>query len=33
MDGMVNIRELLVNVVIQDKPKVLTGLSQKKRAL
>ena len=29
MDGMVNIRELLVNVVIQDKPKVLTGLSQK----
>src|SRR5689334_8082304 len=28
MDGMVNIRELLVNVVIQDKPKVLRGLSQ-----
>ena len=28
---MVNIRELLVNVVIQDKPKVLTGLSQKKK--
>src|SRR5215468_4043507 len=30
MDGMVNRRELLVNVVIQDKPKVLTGLSQKR---
>jgi hypothetical protein len=29
MEGMVNIRELLVNVVIQDKPKVLRGLSQK----
>jgi hypothetical protein len=29
MDGMVNIGELLVNVVIQDKPKVLRGLSQK----
>ena len=28
MDGMVNICELLVNVVIQDKPKVLRGLSQ-----
>jgi hypothetical protein len=28
MEGMVNIRELLVNVVIQDKPKVLRGLSQ-----
>ena len=28
MDGMVNICELLVNVVIQDKPKMLRGLSQ-----
>ncbi len=27
--GMVNIRELLINVVITDKPKALTGLSQK----
>src|SRR5512145_1470143 len=29
MDGMVNRRELLGNVVIQDKPKVRTGLRQK----
>ncbi len=28
MDGMVNRCELLVNAVIQDKPKVLRGLSQ-----
>src|SRR5213594_3841298 len=28
MDGRVHRRELLVNVVIQDKPKVLRGLSQ-----
>jgi hypothetical protein len=29
IDGMVNIRELLINVVITDKPKALIGLSQK----
>ena len=29
MDGMVNTSELLINVVIKDKPKALTGLSQK----
>jgi len=28
-DGMGNIRELLINVVILDKPKVLIGLNQK----
>ena len=29
MDGMVNPGALSINVVIQDKPKVLQGLSQK----
>jgi len=29
MDGMVNIRELSINVVMSNKPKMLTGLSQK----
>ena len=29
MGGMVNTCELSINVVIQDKPKVLRGLSQK----
>ena len=29
MDGMVNTRELSINVVKSDKPKLLTGLSQK----
>ncbi len=28
MDGMVNTRELSINVVKSDKPKMLTGLSQ-----
>lgn len=31
MDGKVNEGELLLNVVISDKPKTLTGLSQKAR--
>jgi hypothetical protein len=31
VDGMVNIRELLINVVRTNKPKMLTGLSQKAR--
>ena len=29
LDGMVNKRESLINVVIGNKPKVLTGLNQK----
>ena len=29
MDGMVNTCELLINVVTSDKPKMLTGWSQK----
>ena len=29
MDGMVNTRELSINVVMSNKPKMLTGLSQK----
>ena len=29
MDGMVNTRELSINVVNYDKPKMLIGLSQK----
>ena len=29
MDGMVNTRELSLNVVMSTKPKMLTGLSQK----
>jgi hypothetical protein len=29
MDGKVNEGELLINVVISDKPKALIGLSQK----
>jgi hypothetical protein len=29
MDGMVNTCALLINVVKSDKPKMLTGLSQK----
>lgn len=29
MGGMVNTCELLINVVTSDKPKMLTGLSQK----
>jgi hypothetical protein len=29
MDGMVNRRELSINVVMSNKPKMLTGLSQK----
>ena len=29
MDGMVNTRELSINVVMSDKPKMLLGLSQK----
>ena len=29
MDGMVNTCELSINVVMSDKPKMLTGLSQK----
>jgi len=29
MDGMVNRRELSINVVIPDKPKMLRGLGQK----
>ena len=29
MDGMVNRCELSINVVMSDKPKMLTGLSQK----
>jgi hypothetical protein len=32
-DGMGNIRELLINVVIYDKPKVLKGLDQKVRGM
>lgn len=31
LDGMVNISESLINVVIGNKPKVLTGLNQKVR--
>jgi len=31
IDGMVNLCELLINVVITDKPKALTGLNQKVR--
>ncbi len=31
MNGKVNIRELLINVVRTDKPKMLKGLSQKAR--
>lgn len=30
-DGMANTCELLINVVIVDKPKTLTGLNQKVR--
>jgi hypothetical protein len=33
MDDMDNICELLINVVIINKPKVLTGLSQKARGM
>ena len=33
MDGMSNIRELLVNVGNQNKPKVLKGLDQKVRGM
>jgi hypothetical protein len=29
MDGMVNTRELSINVVMSNKPKMLRGLSQK----
>jgi hypothetical protein len=29
MDGMVNTRELSINVVMSNKPKMLIGLSQK----
>jgi len=29
MEGMVNTCELLINVVMSTKPKMLTGLSQK----
>ncbi len=29
MSGMTNVCELLINVVMYDKPKVLTGLGQK----
>ena len=32
-DGMGNIRELLINVVILNKPKVLLGLNQKVRGM
>ncbi len=32
-DGMGNISELLVNVVILNKPKVLLGLNQKVRGM
>ena len=32
MDGMVNTRELSINVVIRNKPKMLTGLNQKVRS-
>ena len=32
-DGMGNIRELLINVVIYNKPKVLKGLDQKVRGM
>ena len=31
LDGMINASELLINVVIYDKPKMLTGLNQKVR--
>ncbi len=31
--GMGNICELLINVVIRNKPKVLTGLNQKVRGM
>ncbi len=33
MDGTSNIRELLINVVNQNKPKVLKGLDQKVRGM
>ena len=33
MDGMVNTCELSINVVKSDKPKMLTGLSQKGTAV
>ena len=33
MDGMSNISELLINVVSQNKPKVLRGLDQKVRGM
>ena len=32
-DGMRNISELLINVVIFDRPKMLTGLGQKARGM
>ena len=32
-DGMGNISELLINVVMLDKPKVLLGLNQKVRGM
>ena len=32
-DGMRNICELLINVVIFDRPKMLTGLGQKARGM
>ena len=32
MDGMVNTCELSINVVMSNKPKMLTGLSQKARS-
>lgn len=31
LDGMTNICELLINVVMSEKPKVLTGFNQKVR--
>ncbi len=32
-DGMRNVCELLINVVIVDRPKMLTGLDQKVRGM